>query len=86
MCLGLARHQALVSTLYESLQIPQAFNMLFLRAIEQADTVEDVQGRVSVLMENITYAVFLYISRALFEGDKLTFLSQMAFQVRKSVT
>lgn len=86
MCLGLARHQALVSTLYESLQIPQAFNMLFLRAIEQADTVEDVQGRVSVLMENITYAVFLYTSRALFEGDKLTFLSQMAFQVRKSVT
>uniref|UniRef100_A0A452RIN0 Dynein axonemal heavy chain 11 n=1 Tax=Ursus americanus TaxID=9643 RepID=A0A452RIN0_URSAM len=59
----------------------KAFNMLFLRAIEQADTVEDVQGRVSVLMENITYAVFLYTSRALFEGDKLTFLSQMAFQI-----
>ena len=59
--------------------------MLFHRAIEQADKVEDVQGRVSVLMESITYAIFLYTSQALFEKDKLTFLSQMAFQVRKSV-
>lgn len=60
--------------------------MLFLRAIEQADKVEDVQGRVSILMENVTHAVFLYTSQALFERDKLTFLSQMAFQVRNSVT
>ncbi|XP_034877289.1 dynein heavy chain 11, axonemal [Mirounga leonina] len=59
----------------------KAFNMLFLRAIEQADKVEDVQGRVSILMENITYAVFLSTSQALFERDKLTFLSQMAFQI-----
>nr|XP_060488661.1 dynein axonemal heavy chain 11 isoform X2 [Panthera onca] len=59
----------------------KAFNMLFHRAIEQADKVEDVQGRVSVLMESITYAVFLYTSQALFEKDKLTFLSQMAFQI-----
>ncbi|XP_027975100.1 dynein heavy chain 11, axonemal-like [Eumetopias jubatus] len=59
----------------------KAFNMLFLRAIEQADKVEATQGRVSVLMESITYAVFLYTSRALFERDKLTFLSQMAFQI-----
>ncbi|VCW66673.1 unnamed protein product, partial [Gulo gulo] len=59
----------------------KAFNMLFLRAIEQADKAEDVQGRISILMENVTYAVFLYTSRALFERDKLTFLSQMAFQI-----
>ncbi|XP_032161875.1 dynein heavy chain 11, axonemal isoform X2 [Mustela erminea] len=59
----------------------KAFNMLFLRAIEQADKVEDVQGRVSILMENVTHAVFLYTSQALFERDKLTFLSQMAFQI-----
>ncbi|XP_032448314.1 dynein heavy chain 11, axonemal isoform X1 [Lynx canadensis] len=59
----------------------KAFNMLFHRAIEQADKVEDVQGRVSVLMESITYAIFLYTSQALFEKDKLTFLSQMAFQI-----
>lgn len=60
--------------------------MLFHRAIEQADKVEDTPGRISVLTESITHAVFLYTSRALFEKDRLTFLSQMAFQVRKSVT
>lgn len=60
--------------------------MLFHRAIEQADKAEDVQGRISILMEDITYAVFLYTNQALLERDKLTFLSQMAFQVRKLVT
>ncbi|XP_053409478.1 dynein axonemal heavy chain 11 [Nycticebus coucang] len=59
----------------------KAFNKLFHRAIEQADKVEDVQGRISVLMESITHAIFLYTSQALFEKDKLTFLSQMAFQI-----
>ncbi|EHB17858.1 Dynein heavy chain 11, axonemal [Heterocephalus glaber] len=64
----------------------KAFNMLFHRAIEQANKVEDTQGRISVLTESLTCAVFLYTSQALFEKDKLTFLSQMAFQVRRSVT
>ncbi|XP_062957128.1 dynein axonemal heavy chain 11 [Cynocephalus volans] len=59
----------------------KAFNMLFHRAIEQADKVEDTQGRISVLMESITHTVFLYTTRALFEKDKLIFLSQMAFQI-----
>ena len=63
--------------------IPQAFNMLFHRAIEKADKVEDIPGRISALTESITHAIFLYTSQALFEKDKLTFLSQMAFQVRK---
>ncbi|KAG5210204.1 hypothetical protein JEQ12_015398 [Ovis aries] len=59
----------------------KAFNMLFHRAIEQADKVEDIPGRISALTESITHAVFLYTSQALFEKDKLTFLSQMAFQI-----
>ncbi|XP_035866411.1 dynein heavy chain 11, axonemal isoform X1 [Phyllostomus discolor] len=59
----------------------KAFKALFHRAIEQADKVEDTQGRISVLMESITHATFLYASQALFEKDKLTFLSQMAFQI-----
>ncbi|XP_023565616.1 dynein heavy chain 11, axonemal [Octodon degus] len=58
----------------------KAFNMLFHRAIEQADRVEDTQGRISILTENLTHTIFLYTSQALFEKDKLTFLSQMAFQ------
>uniref|UniRef100_A0A8C0HXD6 Dynein axonemal heavy chain 11 n=1 Tax=Balaenoptera musculus TaxID=9771 RepID=A0A8C0HXD6_BALMU len=59
----------------------KAFNTLFHRAIEQADKVEDTPGRISVLTESITHAIFLYTSQALFEKDKLTFLSQMAFQI-----
>ncbi|XP_052595155.1 dynein axonemal heavy chain 11 isoform X2 [Peromyscus californicus insignis] len=58
----------------------KAFNTLFHRAIEQADKVEDTQDRICVLTESITHATFLYASQALFEKDKLTFLSQMTFQ------
>lgn len=59
----------------------KAFNMLFRRAVEQADKVEETQARICVLTESITHAAFLYASQALFEKDKLTFLSQMAFQI-----
>ncbi|XP_058534261.1 dynein axonemal heavy chain 11 [Ochotona princeps] len=59
----------------------KAFNALFHRAIEQAERVEDAQGRISVLIDSITHTLFLYTSQALFEKDKLTFLSQMAFQI-----
>eukprot|EP00072_Mus_musculus_P068674 XP_017170437.1 PREDICTED: dynein heavy chain 11, axonemal isoform X3 [Mus musculus] len=59
----------------------KAFNTLFHRAIEQADKVEDTQERICALIESITHATFLYASQALFERDKLTFLSQMAFQI-----
>ncbi|EPQ11489.1 Dynein heavy chain 11, axonemal [Myotis brandtii] len=59
----------------------KAFSVLFHRAMEQADRVGDTQGRISVLMESITHAIFLHTSQALFEKDKLTFLSQMAFQI-----
>ncbi|XP_015413618.1 PREDICTED: dynein heavy chain 11, axonemal [Myotis davidii] len=59
----------------------KAFSVLFHRAMEQADRVGDTQGRILVLMESITHAIFLHTSRALFEKDKLTFLSQMAFQI-----
>ncbi|XP_038934021.1 dynein axonemal heavy chain 11 isoform X4 [Rattus norvegicus] len=59
----------------------KAFKTLFHRAIEQADKVEDTQERICALMESVTYATFLHASQALFEKDKLTFLSQMAFQI-----
>lgn len=59
----------------------KAFNTLFHRAIDQADKVEDTQDRICVLIESITHATFLYASQALFEKDKLTFLSQMTFQI-----
>ena len=42
---------------------------------------EDVKIRVVNLTECITYSVFMYTTRGLFECDKLIFTAQMAFQI-----
>ncbi|KAJ8415860.1 hypothetical protein AAFF_G00404170 [Aldrovandia affinis] len=59
----------------------KTFNGVFHKAIERADKAEEVTERVVNLTESVTYSVFLYTSRGLFERDKLTFLSQAAFQI-----
>ena len=55
--------------------------MVFHHAIEHALPSEDVKDRVNNLIDSITYSIFMYTSRGLFERDKLTFVSQVAFQV-----
>ena len=60
--------------------------MVFHHAIERAEPSEDVKERVGNLIDSMTYSVFMYTSRGLFERDKLTFISQVAFQVRKKVS
>lgn len=60
----------------------QTFNSVFNKAMKRAEWDEDVRTRVRSLAEAITYSVFLYTSQALFERDKLTFLSHTGFQVR----
>lgn len=55
--------------------------MVFHKAVEQAEVCEDVRSRVNTLIDGITYSTFNYISRGLFERDKLTFTAQLAFQV-----
>ncbi|XP_067212065.1 dynein beta chain, ciliary [Linepithema humile] len=59
----------------------KAFSVVFQKAILKADPAPDVTGRVQNLIECITYSVFMYTSRGLFECDKLIFASQMAFQI-----
>ena len=59
----------------------QAFSVVFHKAIERAAPSEDVKERVKNLIDSITYSVFMYTSRGLFECDKLTFVSQVAFQI-----
>ncbi|XP_031759446.1 dynein heavy chain 11, axonemal [Xenopus tropicalis] len=59
----------------------KAFNVVFHKAIGRAEQSEDVTERVAKLTECITYSAFLYTSQGLFEKDKLTFLSQTAFQI-----
>ncbi|KAG7242136.1 hypothetical protein INR49_024182, partial [Caranx melampygus] len=59
----------------------KSFNSVFNKAMEHAEWDEDVRTRVHTLTEAITYYVFLYTSQGLFERDKLTFLSHIAFQI-----
>ncbi|KAK0131624.1 Dynein heavy chain 11, axonemal [Merluccius polli] len=59
----------------------KAFNMVFHKAVEEAEHYDDVNSRVNTLIDCITYSTFNYISRGLFERDKLTFTAQLAFQL-----
>jgi dynein heavy chain len=59
----------------------KAFSVVFQKAIERAEASDVVKERVENLIESITYSVFMYTSRGLFERDKLIFTSQVAFQV-----
>lgn len=59
----------------------QAFSVVFEKAIERAEPAEDVKQRVFNLIDSITYSVYIYTTRGLFEKDKLIFTCQMAFQV-----
>lgn len=62
----------------------QAFNVVFQKAIDRAEPAEEVKLRVNNLIDCITFSVFIYTTRGLFEKDKLIFTAQVAFQVRNS--
>ncbi|XP_038207715.1 dynein beta chain, ciliary [Zerene cesonia] len=59
----------------------KAFSVVFQKAISKAEPCEEVSQRIKNLIDCITYSVFQYTSRGLFECDKLIFASQMTFQV-----
>lgn len=59
----------------------KAFSVVFQNAIKFAETVDTLEKRIHLLTYSITYLVFIYTSRGLFENDKLTFLCQMTIQV-----
>ncbi|VEL12571.1 unnamed protein product [Protopolystoma xenopodis] len=59
----------------------KAFRVVFEVAIDRAEQNEEVRERVKNLIDSITYSVYVYTSRGLFERDKLIFTAQMAFQV-----
>ena len=54
---------------------------MFELAIDRAEPSEELKQRVVALIDCITYSVFVYTSRCLFERDKLIFIAQMTFQV-----
>jgi len=59
----------------------QAFSIVFEKAIDRAEEAEELKQRVNNLIDCITYSVFVYTSRGLFERDKLTFTAQMTIQI-----
>ncbi|XP_078257485.1 dynein axonemal heavy chain 17-like [Rhinoraja longicauda] len=59
----------------------KAFHVVFENAIARSATAEELDERVINLTEEITYSVFVYTTRGLFERDKLIFTAQVAFQV-----
>ena len=58
----------------------KAFGVVFDVAIQQAVMDTDIVTRVKDLTDSITFQVFQYTTRGLFECDKLIFTAQMAFQ------
>ncbi|XP_078035559.1 dynein beta chain, ciliary-like isoform X9 [Augochlora pura] len=59
----------------------KAFSVVFQNAIRFAEEAETLPTRVVNLIDSITYLVFIYTSRGLFENDKLTFLCHMTIQI-----
>ncbi|CAH0405196.1 unnamed protein product [Chilo suppressalis] len=59
----------------------KAFSVVFQKAISRAVPADEVNQRIKNLIDCISYSVFQYTSRGLFECDKLIFASQMTFQV-----
>ena len=61
--------------------IPQAFSVVFDKAIDRAEPAEELNKRVVNLIDCITFSVYVYTTRGLFEKDKLIFGTQMTFLV-----
>lgn len=64
----------------------KAFSTVFQNAIKSAESADTLAKRVVSLIDSVTYLVFTYTSRGLFESDKLIFLCQLTFQVSDFVS
>ncbi|XP_018058898.1 PREDICTED: dynein heavy chain 9, axonemal [Atta colombica] len=59
----------------------KAFNTVFENAIKFAESADAFTKRVANLIDSVTYLIFTYTSRGLFESDKLIFLCQLTLQI-----
>ncbi|XP_028032579.1 dynein beta chain, ciliary-like isoform X2 [Bombyx mandarina] len=59
----------------------KAYSVVFRDALARAEPADDLEGRVRNLLDSITFSVFVYTSRGLFERDKLVFLFLITLQV-----
>uniref|UniRef100_A0A667HA36 Dynein axonemal heavy chain 9 n=1 Tax=Lynx canadensis TaxID=61383 RepID=A0A667HA36_LYNCA len=60
----------------------KAFSIVFQKAVEKAAPDESLKARVTNLIDSVTFSVYQYTTRGLFECDKLTYLAQLTFQVK----
>jgi dynein heavy chain len=61
-----------------------AYKVVFQNAINTSEVSEEIAQRVANLIDSITYSVFAYTSRGLFERDKLIFVAQMTFLILRT--
>ncbi|XP_063077561.1 dynein axonemal heavy chain 9-like [Engraulis encrasicolus] len=59
----------------------KAFSVVFQKAVSKATADEVLKQRVCNLIESITFSVYQYTTRGLFECDKLTYIAQLVFQI-----
>ncbi|XP_067860408.1 dynein axonemal heavy chain 9-like [Heptranchias perlo] len=59
----------------------KAFSVVFQMAVKRAPADEVLKQRVANLIDSITFSVFQYTTRGLFECDKLTYTAQVTFQI-----
>ncbi|VDN97799.1 unnamed protein product [Rodentolepis nana] len=59
----------------------KAFGFVFDTAMNRANSSDDVKVRVRNIIDSVTYSVYIYTSRGLFEKDKLLFTAQVAFRI-----
>ncbi|XP_073166984.1 dynein axonemal heavy chain 9 isoform X10 [Lepidochelys kempii] len=59
----------------------KAFSVVFQKAVERASPDESLKERILNLIDSITFSVFQYTTRGLFECDKLTYTAQVTFQI-----
>jgi len=57
------------------------FNYMFTKALVKATPADGEADRCKNLMASVTYVIFSYVTRGLFECDRLTFSSQLGFRI-----
>uniref|UniRef100_A0A4W3HQF7 Dynein heavy chain 9, axonemal n=1 Tax=Callorhinchus milii TaxID=7868 RepID=A0A4W3HQF7_CALMI len=62
----------------------KAFSVVFQMSVSKATADENLKQRVDNLIDSLTFSVFQYTIRGLFECDKLTYTAQLAFQVSEA--
>uniref|UniRef100_A0A6I8PBB0 Dynein axonemal heavy chain 17 n=1 Tax=Ornithorhynchus anatinus TaxID=9258 RepID=A0A6I8PBB0_ORNAN len=71
-----------LSTIHPMYQFSlKAFSVVFRKAVARAPPDQSLQQRVANLMDSITFSVYQYTARGLFECDKLTYTAQLTFQI-----